>query len=823
MRSSAVLQQTEIRPYSLQKDASGSFAKLQKPKSAGELDRVDKSIRQCIKQEGINNLGLYETHFPERRPDYANPLYLIKSQSEVTLPSVLRVGSFVDSESKSPVSFDTVIKKTSDLTDVKETLNKDSIRGTLSCISCNCLSTSLKLLVCLHSVCTECLYRHSPPESSNPFQCPNCAIFTDKTSLITHTLGESIAELEKFCNSGLMCNECSNSDELQKCTACGQFRCLQCSSKHLKAFKNHNAVDATDFGSESSFVNSRHLQKAHCLIHRKPIDGFCARCDELVCENCKLPAHMRHPIHNLELASKPFQKKVEILKENVEETLKPHTNYNLLITDYEKDLENRVNELKRDINNHAQSLHKKIEDERTLLMEELDRTQQKEKSKLQTRRRCLKETKQTFETAINYVNVLLQYSNPIDVLNSRHQVCSRLENLSAVKPPTCVAKRTLYFNPTNSNEKLLGILDSYPVWPTIPISRGLNMGRMPNSTPTELKGAIEFVRELMCAVPHCDDTDPVIVAICVLDDNSGYLVVDNANKCIKLVSREGEVKQSIGRRGEFLLKDPRDVAVLPQGHVVVADQDRLAVFTRLGDHVMDIKPFFDVKAVTVNHQGQILALDGSSKIINVYSPVNGEFLYSIPDSARPKVVRIDETKTQSFGDEEVPTRLGVLLGISQPSKSAPCSPAINRKSYGQVSAVDSLSSTDSNCSEHNTILQNPKFIAVSNSNEVLVTDVASPHIKFFTMSGSYRRSEQATHLIGVLKKPAGICCDSDGYIIVADEGSHRVHLYRPDGKFLQYLVTKKDCIENPLAVATDLEGLLLISQRNGKIKVLSYS
>lgn len=37
-------------------------------------------------------------------------------------------------------------------------------------------------------------------------------------------------------------------------------------------------------------------------------------------------------------------------------------------------------------------------------------------------------------------------------------------------------------------------------------------------------------------------------------------------------------------------------------------------------------------------------------------------------------------------------------------------------------------------------------------------------------------------------QPYGVCTDAFGYIFVADNHNHRIHLLGPDGKFIRYIL-----------------------------------
>lgn len=67
-------------------------------------------------------------------------------------------------------------------------------------------------------------------------------------------------------------------------------------------------------------------------------------------------------------------------------------------------------------------------------------------------------------------------------------------------------------------------------------------------------------------------------------------------------------------------------------------------------------------------------------------------------------------------------------------------------------------------------------------------------------------------------KPNGVCCDAENNILVADSASHAVHILTQDGKFIRFLLTKKEGLVYPFSVAMFRE-VLWVGGYYGLVKV----
>ena len=106
---------------------------------------------------------------------------------------------------------------------------------------------------------------------------------------------------------------------------------------------------------------------------------------------------------------------------------------------------------------------------------------------------------------------------------------------------------------------------------------------------------------------------------------------------------------------------------------------------------------------------------------------------------------------------------------------------------------------------------------------MIVTDWGSPNIKVFDDNGQLC-DNFTTYGVGKdrVLQPCGICSDAYGYIFIADNKNHRVHVIGPDGKFRRFLLTEEHGLWHPMALAINHEGHLVVTEALGKVKVYKY-
>ncbi|KAJ8297467.1 hypothetical protein KUTeg_023998 [Tegillarca granosa] len=70
--------------------------------------------------------------------------------------------------------------------------------------------------------------------------------------------------------------------------------------------------------------------------------------------------------------------------------------------------------------------------------------------------------------------------------------------------------------------------------------------------------------------------------------------------------------------------------------------------------------------------------------------------------------------------------------------------------------------------------------------------------------------------------PAGLCCDLNGRILVADSNNHSIHILDKSGQFIGHLLTREDGLNCPHALSLDPNGYLWVGDENGCFKIYLY-
>ncbi|KAH3843025.1 E3 ubiquitin-protein ligase TRIM71-like [Dreissena polymorpha] len=70
--------------------------------------------------------------------------------------------------------------------------------------------------------------------------------------------------------------------------------------------------------------------------------------------------------------------------------------------------------------------------------------------------------------------------------------------------------------------------------------------------------------------------------------------------------------------------------------------------------------------------------------------------------------------------------------------------------------------------------------------------------------------------------PLGLCCDRVGNLLVSDWGNHCVHLVNNEGEFQGFILSQKDGLFKPNAMALDKSGNLWIGDGNATVRVYKY-
>ncbi|KAJ6664193.1 hypothetical protein lerEdw1_008410 [Lerista edwardsae] len=170
----------------------------------------------------------------------------------------------------------------------------------LLCEKCQSKTKNLKLLACLHTLCTDCLDENKPIG-----HCPVCKMSLRRASGVSFqdnhlfsNLQEKLNTYEKITNDDdLPCDRCRDGAEFW-CSECDKFLCKNCYDFHqwfLKK-KSHEAQTLADLKNNSAreFLNgARRSCNLYCSNpthnNESPVTSiYCRGCQKPMCCSCAL-------------------------------------------------------------------------------------------------------------------------------------------------------------------------------------------------------------------------------------------------------------------------------------------------------------------------------------------------------------------------------------------------------------------------------------------------------------------------------------------------------------------------------------------------------
>ena len=302
-----------------------------------------------------------------------------------------------------------------------------------------------------------------------------------------------------------------------------------------------------------------------------------------------------------------------------------------------------------------------------------------------------------------------------------------------------------------------------------------------------------------------------------------------------------------------LAMEPWCACVTPRGHVAITLRRPacVTIWTAKGALVCEFshQDFSCPTGLACDQQGRFLVTDERANRVGVFSPTGsflqylvhqkpqtdgsskqqgsqhsqqskegGQTTQSLPDNTFSECLRADESEGDSTPAKQM---VGFSLGGAHEhtaedshnlrDEAGPAKDNSNTLVY-ILSSRNSARSTPSAevpaelHSDHDPYEFNlPRYVCVSVSGKILVSDSGSHSIKVFTSEGIY------SHSIGSygsgdeqLKVPYGVCCDQDENVYVADHYNDRVSMFAIGGPFLRHVLTAECGLWRPKSVAVCL-------------------
>lgn len=552
------------------------------------------------------------------------------------------------------------------------------------------------------------------------------------------------------------------------CLECHDNMCQNCTGAHhrTKLTRTHKVIPYAQVEKGLYDIDVREYQHQLCKTHPEEVlSMFCEKCEVLLCKECKVEAHDTHKWVDTDKALTKYETQMKNLLGGIQQQIPSIHKYIQFLTNYDTSIEKSREKVAENISKHAEMLHKLIDEQKQTYLENLNNETDKERCLVQVKASNLKNAAASLENNELYLRLLLQHGKPDEILSLHQDINHRLTQLSHMQMEGVNARLKSDFTNGSSTTKNIQIIFGKLAVSHEPFTHsdsGLashNALQISNILPN-VKNSPELT--LTFEATGNTNTKEVWPTGLAMTLNNDFVIVDRDNKVVKIFNKTGTLKQEISGKGDNALLVPFDVAVLKSGDIAVTDHEAesVQIFTVNGEHVLTIKEGIKYpRGITVNADGQIIVLDCQLRHLTIYDPKTGKL-------------------------------------------------------------IKTIEGTDTRGSK---VLVDPYYVAVTPQGNMVVTDTAAPHIKFFSQSGEYLANYGN---YGVKKdqilQPYGICCDNYGYLFVSDNQNHRIHVLLPDGKFCQFLLTKRDTLWHPMGVAMTPKGHLALTEALGKVKVYNY-
>lgn len=699
--------------------------------------------------------------------------------------------------------------KTDEMLTVSELLET----GFIKCSICKSVYEDPRLLPCLHTFCHKCIKEiieiekqkiktgnhsensdQSNPEEGNTEEitattdkcqtqeivCPVCRspiqVITQgkkEKEFPSNTFLKDLRDMYDYKHEkDRNCDYCKFDGKITSasslCLDCHDNMCQGCTGAHFrtKVTRCHKVIPYSQVQKGLYDTDIREFQNPLCNDHNdEPLNIFCEKCEVLICKECKVSNHDNHKWLASDKAVLKYEVQMINLLKGIQQQIPSIHKYIQFLSNYEKSIEGSREKLASNIQKQADMLHTMVEEQRITSLEALNIACDKERCEIQVRSLNLQTAAASLENNEEYLGQLLKHGKPEEILTLHREITQRLTQLMHMQMDGITTRLKNDFIPGSSSLRNVQTVFGKLSIEHVPIKHsesGLAADsalQISNMLPN-VRNTPELILEFTSdGMSDSKEVWPTGLAVTKANE---FVIVDRDNKKVKIYERTGKLKQEINGQGEAKLETPFDVTVLKSGEIAVSDHEaeNVKLFTTSGEHKLTISDGIKYpRGITSNLKGEIIILDCQLLQVTVHNPKTGKVL---------KTIEGKDTK-----------------GVK--------------------------------------VLVDPYYVTVTPQDNIIITDTAAPNIKVFSPSGSYLANYGHYGLRNdEVLQPYGVCCDSYGYIFVADNQNHRIHLLLPDGKLSKFLITKNESLWHPMGLAITDSGYLAISEALGKVKVYKY-
>ena len=664
-----------------------------------------------------------------------------------------------------------------------------SLKKQVTCSICLDTYAEPKTISCLHTFCRECLERHARvSQRQGKFRCPECQ-----------------AEIDLPQGN--------------------RFDRLPNSFFHKSLLGVLEAEDRQAIPRQQQETCSQHTKER--------VRYYCSSCEACICPICVAEDHRGHAFDVLEKAVQEDKKNIMSAVETIKEKVNLFRAELNQLDKTSEDVEMIIAIAKQEVSKATEDVITKTQQQEKQLLESLEMTRRRRMERVTSAKQELKSLIKRINQAAEFAENLVQRRSAADIIQNKHILRQKLEELRGVQVPKHHQATFVKFAAVSQHNFKLGSIQVSEK-PAIAAKSTLEGLEKTFQAGVEAKFTLCPRTSGGEVSNFADLEDQVELLITPAKDVTNVTVDEECDGNVRLKFTPkvpGAYSIEVRINGDKLPTCPMTVQVKERELVVVGEL-KLQLFP--GDTIERLS------GIAVNTEGQIVVADAFGHYVYVFDKNGnrlrktggegsntGQFWYPnrisflkdnevlIADCGNSRIQRFNfQTGTVvksfgKFGEEKGELNNPVDVTVDDKERIVVTEWGNNRIQVMSKEG-ESIFTFGDNGSEK---LQYPNC-CILNKNIFLVSDGGNHCIKAFYQSGTflYKFGKEGNQ-DGQFTTPYGLLIDGSNNLLVCDSGNSRVQQFSLDGRFTGKSITH---LSKPKVITKAPDGRILVSSHNDK-------
>ena len=664
-----------------------------------------------------------------------------------------------------------------------------SLKKQVTCSICLDTYTEPKTISCLHTFCRECLERHARvSQRQGKFRCPECQAEID----LPHG---------------------------------NRFDRLPNSFFHKSLLGVLEAEDRQAIPRQQQETCSQHTKER--------VRYYCSSCEACICPICVAEDHRGHAFDVLEKAVQEDKKNIMSAVETIKEKANLFRAELNKLDKTSKDVEMIIAIAKQEMSKATEDVITKTQQQEKQLLESLEMTRRRRMERVTSAKQELKSLIKKINQAAEFAENLVQRRSAADIIQNKHILRQKLEELRGVQVPKHHQATFVKFAAVSQHNFKLGSIQVSEK-PAIAAKSTLEGLEKTFQAGVEAKFTLCPRTSGGEVSNFADLEDQVELLITPAKDVTNVTVDEECDGNVRLKFTPkvpGAYSIEVRINGDKLPTCPMTVQVKGRELVVVGEL-KLQLFP--GDTIERLS------GIAVNTEGQIVVADTFGHYVYVFDKNGnllrktggegsntGQFWYPnrisflkdnevlIADCGNSRIQRFNfQTGTVvknfgKFGEEKGELNNPVDVTVDD-KEGIVVTEWGNNRIQVMSKEGESIFTFGDNGPEK---LQYPNC-CILNKNIFLVSDGGNHCIKAFDQSGTflYKFGKEGNQ-DGQFTTPYGLLIDGSNNLLVCDSGNSRVQQFSLDGRFTGKSITH---LSKPKVITKAPDGRILVSSHNDK-------